>query len=287
MTGRVCSTVVVSWLITWTALSAPTFAKASTSPEASAGKAVGEQAAPTTNPLEGNPDAILAGMGGYRVRCADCHGLDGRGVRGPDITQVWSSGRTDEGLFKTIRSGVPGSEMPAFAAPRTSDRDLWQMLAYLKTLAAPAPPEPPRGNAENGAKLYRTLCVACHKVNGNGGRLGPDLSRIGSARSRDVLLARIRRGSEDFRAGYAPVTVTTPEGDSIQGVKKNEDLFSVQIMDTRERIQGYEKDKVKAVENGRRSAMPVFGPDRLSDSDLDDLLRYLQTLRGFDPAVKH
>ena len=60
----------------------------------------------------------------------------------------------------------------------------------------------------------------------------------------------------------------------------------MQIMDTRERIQGYEKDKMKAVVNGTKSAMPVFGPDRLSDSDLDDLLRYLQTLRGFDPAVQ-
>jgi mono/diheme cytochrome c family protein len=57
-------------------------------------------------------------------------------------------------------------------------------------------------------------------------------------------------------------------------------------MDARERIQGYEKDKMKAVVDGRRSAMPVFGPDRLSEGDLDDLLRYLQTLRGFDPAVK-
>ena len=60
----------------------------------------------------------------------------------------------------------------------------------------------------------------------------------------------------------------------------------MQIMDSRERIQGYEKDKVKAVDNGKKSAMPLFGPDRLSDSDLDDLLRYLQTLRGFDPTVK-
>ena len=266
MTWRMFPAVVVTWLLSAAILPA--------------------QTAPGKNPFEGHPDAILAGMGGYRVRCADCHGTDGRGVRGPDITQVWNTGRSDEGLFKTIRSGVPGSEMPAFIAPRTSDREIWQMLAYLKTLAAPAAPEPPRGNAENGAKLFRTLCVACHTVNGNGGRLGPDLSRIGIARSRDVLLARIRRGSEDFRAGFEPVTVTTADGAPIQGVKKNEDLFSVQIMDTRERIQGYEKDKVKSVENGRKSAMPVFGPDRLSDSDLDDLLRYLMTLRGFNPAVK-
>ena len=252
---------------------------------ASAAVAGGPQA-PAKNPLEGNPDAILAGMGGFRLRCADCHGTDGRGVRGPDITQVWSAGRTDEGLFRTIRSGVPNTEMPAFPAPRTSDRDIWQMLAYLRTLAAPAPLDPPRGNAENGAVVFKANCAGCHRVNASGGRLGPDLSRIGSARTRAVLAARIRRGSEDFRAGFEPVTITPPDGKPIQGVKKNEDLFSVQIMDTGERIQGYEKDKMKAVENGKKSAMPVFGPERLSDSDLDDLLRYLQTLRGFNPAVK-
>ncbi|MGH9384203.1 MAG: c-type cytochrome [Vicinamibacterales bacterium] len=238
------------------------------------------------NPYEGNPDAILAGMGGFRQRCADCHGTDARGVRAPDITQIWSSGRTDPGLFKTIRSGVPGTEMPAFSAPRTSDREIWQMLAYLRTLTAPAPTDPPRGNAENGARLFRAHCASCHRVNADGGRIGPDLSRIGSARSRDVLVARIRRGSETFRPGFEPVTVTPDSGPPIQGVKKNEDLFSVQIMDTRERIQGYEKDKMKSVVNGTRSAMPVFGPDRLGDSELDDLIRYLQTLRGFDPAVR-
>ncbi|MEO8678568.1 MAG: c-type cytochrome [Vicinamibacterales bacterium] len=244
------------------------------------------QNAPAKNPLEGDPEAILAGMGGFRQRCADCHGTDARGVRGPDITQIWSSGRTDEGLFRTIRAGVPNSEMPAFPAPRTSDRDVWQMLAYLRTLSAPAPTDPPRGDAGKGARLFAANCAGCHRVNSKGGRLGPDLSRIGSARSREVLLVRIRRGTEDFRAGYEPVTVTPTDGAPIQGVKKNEDLFSVQIMDAKERIQGYEKDKMKAVVNGKKSAMPLFGPDRLSDSDLDDLLRYLQTLRGFDPTVK-
>ena len=43
---------------------------------------------------------------------------------------------------------------------------------------------------------------------------------------------------------------------------------------------------MKAVVNDTQSAMPAFGPDRLSESDLDDLVRYLQTLRGFDPSVK-
>jgi putative heme-binding domain-containing protein len=241
------------------------------------------QEPPAKNPLEGNPDAIQGGMGLFRARCAECHGMDARGVRAPDLTQVWASGRTDAGLFKTVKEGVPGTEMPA--NPRIQDAEAWQILAYLRTLAAPAPNDAPRGNAENGARIFRASCVVCHRVNDVGGRLGPDLSRIGIARSREFLVLRIRRGLEDFRAGFEPVTLTPQAGQPIHGVKKNEDLFSVQIMDTGERIQGYEKDKMKAVQNDTKSAMPIFGPDRLSDSDLDDLLRYLQTLRGFDPAV--
>jgi putative heme-binding domain-containing protein len=248
-----------------------------------AGATLAAQDPPARNPLEGNADAIRGGMGLFRARCAECHGMDARGVRAPDITQVWASGRSDPGLFRTIKEGVPNTEMPA--NPRVQDHEAWQILAYLRTLAAPAPTDPPRGNAVRGAAIFRTQCAACHRVNAAGGRTGPDLSRVGIARSREMLVLRIRRGAEDFAAGYEPVTVTPHAGPQIQGTKKNEDLFSVQIMETGERIQGYEKDKVKAVQNGAKSLMPVFGPDRLSDADLDDLVRYLQTLRGFDPAV--
>lgn len=241
---------------------------------------------PVKNPFEGNPDAIKAGMGQFRLRCADCHGMDASGVRGPDIRRVWASGRTDAGLFQTLKRGVPNTEMPSFPPPRTTDNDIWQILAYLRTLAAPAPTDPPRGNAAHGEQIFRTQCGVCHRVNGTGGRLGPDLSRIGSARSREVLAIKIRRGTEELRDGYTPVTVTPTTGAPIQGVVKNEDLFSVQIMDTRERIQGYEKDKMKTVESGKKSLMPLFPPERLSESDLDDLVRYLQDRRGFDPAVK-
>ena len=226
-------------------------------------------------------------MGGYRVRCADCHGIDGRGVRGPDITQVWSSGRTDEGLFKTIRTrraqlGDAGVRRAAhFRSRHVADAGVPEDAGRAGAGRAAARQRRERREAVSH-DVRRLSQGECHR---RPPRSRSVAHRIGAQRA-TCLLARIRRGSEDFRAGFAPVTVTTPDGAPIQGVKKNEDLFSVQIMDTRERIQGYEKDKVKAVENGKKSAMPVFGPDRLSDSDLDDLLRYLQTLRGFDPTVK-
>jgi hypothetical protein len=100
-----------------------------------------------------------------------------------------------------------------------------------------------------------------------------------------VLVRRVRGGFEESLAGYEPVTITTKNGQTIQGVKKNEDLFSVQIMDTRERIQGYLRGDVREVADPKKSAMPVFGPDRLGESDLNDLLAYLSTLKGFDASV--
>ena len=242
------------------------------------------QTVPAKNPLDGNAAAIQAGMGLFRGRCGDCHGIDATGVRGPDITQVWANGRSDEGLFKTIRGGVPGTEMPA--NPRLTDNEIWQIMAHLRTLAASTAPAAPKGNAQNGQKIFGAMCASCHRVNGVGGRLGPDLSRVGAARSREVMALRIRGGIEGFASGFEPVTLTPAGGKPVVGVKKNEDLFSVQIMDASERIQGFEKSALASVQNGARSAMPAFPHSRLSDPDLDDLLRYLQSLRGFDPAVR-
>ena len=71
----------------------------------------------------------------------------------------------------------------------------------------------------------------------------------------------------------------TIDGQRIRGVKKNEDAFSVQIMDTHERIQGYVKSDLKEVIDDETSVMPDFGADRVSDRDLADLVAYLQGLR--------
>lgn len=241
---------------------------------------------PAVNPLGGNPEAIEAGMGIFRSRCADCHGMDARGVRAPDLTQVWASGRTDAGLFRTVRRGIPGTEMPASPSPRTTEEEIWKILAYLRSIAAPAPAATVAGNAQHGQEVFRAQCAGCHRVNGVGGRLGPDLSRIGVARARNAVVRRIRGATEDFLDGYEPVVITLKTGQSVRGVRKNGDLFSVQIMDGRERLQGYLKDDVREVSTPKQSAMPVFGPERLNESDLNDLLAYFATLKGFDPSVK-
>jgi len=115
---------------------------------------------------------------------------------------------------------------------------------------------------------------------GEGGQLGPDLSRIGSGRPRTALAAKLRGTSDLIRSGYEPVTLVTPDGQRIRGVKKNEDEFSIQIMDLRQRLQGYLKANLSEIVEEKQSVMPAYGPDRLNDHDFDDLLSYLTTLRG-------
>jgi putative heme-binding domain-containing protein len=235
------------------------------------------------NPHLGKPESIRSGMALFRIHCADCHGMDATGYRGPDLTALMSGDVTDERLFQTIRKGVPGTEMPSSDDP---DDDLLLMIAYLRKLSTAAPSERPTGNVENGGRLFASQCASCHRVAGRGGRLGPDLTRVGVARSRVALIREIRTPSEWVAPGFETVTLVTKDGQRIRGVKKNEDVFSIQVMDTRERIQGYTKSSLQEVINETGSLMPAFAPARLNDSDLNDLVAYLSTLRGADLSVR-
>lgn len=243
------------------------------------------QAEPPKNPYTPSPQIIQEGMAAFRANCAYCHGMDARGMRAPDLTGVFARGATEEGLYRTVRRGIPGTEMPP-AGVFLQEPDTWKVLMYLRTLAVTPPTEAPRGNAENGERIFRARCTGCHRVNGRGGVLGPDLSRIGVGRTRAGLTRQIRGSVEEIRQGYQPVTITTREGRTIRGTRKNDDMFSVQVMDSSERLQGVVKSEVQAVTEEKRSLMPAYTVDQLNESDLDDLLRYLDTLRAAVPASR-
>jgi putative heme-binding domain-containing protein len=228
------------------------------------------------NPHLGNQASIRNGMMLYRIRCGDCHGLDASGYRGPDLKAVVAGGATDERLFQTIRKGVPGTEMTPSRLP---DDDVLMLIAYLRNIGTVAAPDTPIGNVDNGRQLFNAQCMLCHRIGPRGGRLGPDLTRIGIARSRVALVREIRTPNEWIPEGYETVTVVTRDGTRIRGTRKNEDVFSIQVMDLRERLQGYVKSTVREVVNEKVSLMPAFGPDRLNDAQLNDLVGYLTTLR--------
>lgn len=240
----------------------------------------GGPARPDVNPLAADKQAVRDGAAMFRTRCAGCHGPDGKGYVGPDLTGLWASGYSDGRIFDIVRRGVPGTDMPPSDPLRVPERDIWKTLAYIRSISTSTPPPPPTGNAENGAKVFAATCSICHTVNGVGGHLGPDLSRVGASRSRAVIERKLRGPNTTIREGYDPVTVVLRDGTRIQGVRKNEDEVSIQIMDVRQRITGILKSDVAEIVDEKQSVMPVYGPGELSDAELQDLLRYLGTLRG-------
>ena len=104
----------------------------------------------------------------FRTRCAGCHGPDARGYLGPDLTGFWAAGGTDDRMFDIVRRGVPGTEMTAADPQRVPDKEIWQVLAYVRTLGAGSAAVV-TGDATNGERIFRANCSSCHRVNGRGG----------------------------------------------------------------------------------------------------------------------
>jgi putative heme-binding domain-containing protein len=259
----------------------------------------GQVATPTSaelsrNPFAGDPNAVTQGAVLFRQECVFCHGVAARGgVRGPDLTTgSWSHGGADADLARTISAGVPGTAMPPNQL--TAD-EIWQIVNYLRTLQQPVAAT--TGDRQRGESLFfgTARCSSCHIVNGRGGLLGPELSTVGSARSRAYIVESIREPSRqltknlvfgDISLKYDTVTAVTADGRTIVGVPMNEDTFTVQLMDTSERVHSLEKKSLKSLRHEDRSLMPSYDTSRLSNSDLDDLVAYLQSLRSTTSAPK-
>lgn len=245
------------------------------------------------NPLTGDPKAVTQGAVLFRQECVFCHGVSARGgMRGPDLTTgSWSHGGSDAELAATIRDGVQGTAMPP---NKLTEEEIWQIIAYLRTRQQPA--TAPTGDARRGETLFfgAMRCASCHIVNGRGGRLGPELSTVGSARSRSYIVESIREpgrhltenGAWDATLRYDTVTLVTADGTTIVGVPMNEDTFTVQVMDTSERVHSLEKKSLKTFQHENRSLMPAYDVNRLSNADLDDVVAFLQTLRAGSSAKK-
>lgn len=228
------------------------------------------------NPFETDEVAIRTGAGLFAARCAVCHGPDAKGQLGADLTQRWARGETDESAFLIIRNGVPGSSMPPNIAP---DNELWAIVAYLRSISV-RPVLVTTGDASRGRELFAAECAGCHVAQGTGGALGPELTSIGATRSRAALTAALREPSATVALGFRAVTLRTRAGERVTGVVKAEDAFSLQLVTEDGALRAFGKRELAELTRERDSAMPVFGPDRLSDATLEDLLAYLGTLRG-------
>ena len=221
---------------------------------------------------------IAAGEILFQNHCALCHGRDGGGGRGPVLAQQKLRRAADDtSLIKVIQEGIHGTEMPG--AWQLDERELRQVAAYVRSLSRVAV-KAVQGNAVHGAELYSSKgCAGCHVIKGQGGVMGPELTGIGLRRSIAYLREAILDPEAAVPDNFLQVRVVNADGTTLTGVRLGEDSFAIQIRDYTGRLYSYWKRDLKEIVKDRgKSPMPTY-KDKLTGSELQDLIAYLTSLR--------
>jgi len=152
----------------------------------------------------------------------------------------------------------------------------------------------PAGDPARGKAIYegKADCASCHRINGVGGRLGPDLSDIGVPRpagkqappaTATSNLAALESSLLDPDANVALnnrlVRIVTKDGKSVTGRLLNHDNFTVQFIDPQGKLHSYMKADLKESTVLTKGLMPSY-KDRLSSQEVADVVAYLATLKG-------
>jgi putative heme-binding domain-containing protein len=214
----------------------------------------------------------------FRNTCANCHGPDGNEIAGIDLGRgQFRRPLTDADLIAIIRKGIPNTPMPA---TNMTEEQATRIVAYLRSTAASKRTASVSGDAMRGKALYegKGNCVSCHRVNGVGSRLGPDLSKIGQLRRSADLEQSLLDPAAEVLPSNRFYRVVTKSGTTITGRLLNHDTFTLQIMDSKEELRTFRKDDLK--EHGfAPTPMPSY-KGTFAAQELADVVSYLVSLKG-------
>jgi len=229
---------------------------------------------------------IADGRQVFENRCAACHGIDGRGgERAPDIaTSAKTQRRSDAALAQVINNGVPSAGMPAFSTlDASTSRALVRYLRFLqgKTGSAALP-----GNPQNGKAIFfgRARCSECHLAAGAGGFIASDLSSYGRARPVEEIRDAIVKPIQLSNASRGTVTIATRSGQTLTGVLRNEDNFSLQLQSLDGAFHLLMKSDVASIRRESNSLMPADYGSTLSAGELNDLVSFLMSVAQQDKS---
>ena len=210
--------------------------------------------------------------------CALCHGPNGDGVDGTDLSQgVFRNVRSDDDLRRLITTGIGNGRMPAFDL---RPEELDGIVAYIRAGFDPDGVAVRVGDPVRGREIFEGSggCAGCHRVDGEGGgRLAPDLSEIGAIRTPAALQRTLLDPDSALWPINRPVRAVTGSGETIRGRRLNEDTFTVQMIDSDERLRTLLKADLVEYEVITTATMR---PTTLSADEVADLVGYLLSLGG-------
>ncbi|HEX6996334.1 MAG TPA: c-type cytochrome [Gammaproteobacteria bacterium] len=214
----------------------------------------------------------------YASACAECHGENGDAVDGIDLGRGrFRRPLTDHELADIIMNGIPNTEM----GPADLDEDeIEDLVLFLRDNARPRDEPRLAGDAERGKALFegKGRCTDCHRIDGRGGRIGPDLSRIGRFRRAGDLMASILDPAVEVQAHNRFYRVVTRSGEEVTGRLLNHDTFTVQLLDLDEQLRSFEKADLR--EHGFVDASMPSYRGKLTEQEIADLVAYLVSRRG-------
>ncbi|MBI1312328.1 c-type cytochrome [bacterium] len=166
---------------------------------------------------------------------------------------------------------------------------------YRNTLSADDPLAQYRVALEGGdyARGYEIFfgrssasCRRCHKVQGSGGEVGPDLSVVGKEKNREYLLEAIVTPSAKIAKGFETVIAIMDSGKVYSGIVRSDEGDTLKLMLADGSIVDLKKDEIDETAKGQ-SAMPADLIKHLSAADLRDLVEYLSRQKTPAPQGEH
>jgi putative membrane-bound dehydrogenase-like protein len=193
---------------------------------------------------------------------------------------------------KSARALHPTQIQPHFAKfPEATAKQLSEFLATLNADAAKQgarleallaelhalTPDVRRGQSVfNGTKAS---CSACHRIGYLGGNVGPELTKIGEARTERDLLESIVYPSASFVRSYEPSTLVLKDGEQVNGIIRRETADEYVVTVGPAADQHVRRSDVVETRPGTISVMPAGLEEQLSRQELADLLHFVKTVR--------
>jgi putative heme-binding domain-containing protein len=122
-------------------------------------------------------------------------------------------------------------------------------------------------------------CQSCHRVNSVGSRIAPDLSSIGSTLSSDTITKTLMDPNAALRPGVRSVRAVTKDGKVVAGMRLNEDMYTVQLVDEQEHLRSLTKKDLREYAILTTARMPSYR-EKLTTQEIADVVSYLRSLKN-------